>query len=62
MGGIGSSGEWQSGGKDNHIHVVQFCIRQYTHTHSHLQIHNNTKIYLPTPASPPLMDVELSNW
>ena len=22
----------------------------------------HTKIYLPTPASPPLMDVELSNW
>jgi hypothetical protein len=23
---------------------------------------SHTKIYLPTPASPPLMDVELSNW
>ncbi len=48
--------------KDNRqIHVVQFCIhwqwraraRKYT---------RHTKIYLPTPASPPLMDVELSNW
>ena len=30
--------------------------------HSLAAWRRHTKIYLPTPASPPLMDVELSNW
>ncbi len=43
-------------GRGLHVHV-----HVHTCTHSHLQIHTH-KIYLLTLASPPLMDVELSNW
>ncbi len=63
--GVGGRG---GGGKDKgagvHKTTYTLCNFAFANTLTPIRIckYTNTKIYLPTPASPPLMDVELSNW